>query len=322
MHDEEQTTFSKTRSQQPDRNKPFRRRRPTSLLQLPERQLFIRQELRLLATSVLRISQKRTVSRRPHQQRWPNTESHTSAKARQEGFEHGHGTQSKMEGSNIEPMLRETLSAQMQLYPESHSIGQPPTWWSLFFSTNRTLVATLCKHVYGTEDCPLLQISVSSAETGPSAQRTWHDTSMETPQRALHNQKGARNDVHSTNFFNQKLLANKRSGEYINGKRSQSRRIGCTLSTVVLLYVWWETVLLMRNREKTSRTHNTTWTFTPRALSSFRQSGEGLHPRARHPIVREIGGRLSFGTVFGTIMRWVGLLLLEAPMRKSPIHNR
>ena len=85
----------KIRSQQPDRHKPVRKLRSTSLFQSRERWLSRRQELRRLASSILRLSEKGTrqitytLFLRPPQRRRPVVEPQTRTEVRQDqGLQH------------------------------------------------------------------------------------------------------------------------------------------------------------------------------------------------------------------------------------------
>ena len=60
------TAFFQTKGQHLDRNMPFSARRSTSWFHLQERELSDRQQMGLLASSVLRISQKRSTQSRRH----------------------------------------------------------------------------------------------------------------------------------------------------------------------------------------------------------------------------------------------------------------
>ena len=59
---------------------------------------------------------------------------------------------------------------------------------------------------------------------------------------------------------------------------------------------------LLRRKDKASGQPEATWQSTPRTVSSVAHRGEGLHPGARHLLVREVCGRFSFGKVCGAIV--------------------
>ena len=157
---------------------------------------------------------------------------------------------------------------------------------------------------------------------GRVSRRPGTTQSVATPQRAVQTKnQGAHADVRKTIFFKgYSPIEDSNTCKPKSTAKSKDRMyiVDCGAS----LHMTGNTSFSLSTKRKPYDRPITTWTSKPRVASSGPEKRRGLHPEARHSLLREVGGRFAFGIVSWTIVRRIGVFLHSATTRTPGTNKR